>query len=111
MADSYWDKIDKLIEVADKNSYMDLKDFISTSLSASGFDVEMMNNVYINEVVNYPDVFGVYQEDNKLFSYVNNSYGEKKINEYDTPANFMVAFVLTAPNMKKYGESNNNLKK
>ena len=107
--DDYWSKIDKLAEEAKNHSYLDINNFISMTLSESGFYLSMMDNVYIVEIVDYPDVFGCYEKNGKLFSYVVNSYGEKSVREYDDPVNFMLAFVSTAPNVKKF--ENNDIKR
>ena len=101
---TYWDKLTKLKEAVELYKSMDFVDFIMQSLSYSGFDLRMMDNVYINEICIFPDTYGCYKEGDTVYSYVVNERGQKQIESYtqDKLMEFMLSFVRTAPNMRRH---------
>ena len=102
-------KLKKIYEIAKDYRYLDLKNFISMSLAAADYDLSMMDNVYFDEIVELPDVFGVYEKDDKLFCYYTNERAQMTTKQYDDPGLFMAMFVQTAPYSTKY-ISNSNVK-
>lgn len=102
MNGSYWDSLKKIMIVSEKYKNLELNEFIRMTLLECGFDETIMNNVYINEDVNFPDTFGCYKDGNKIIAYFNNSLGEKRIKKYDNYAEFMLMFVRTACMCSKY---------
>lgn len=104
------EKLRNLVEIARKYRYLDLKNFISMSLSTAGYDLSMMDNVYIDEIVKYPGVFGVYDKEEKMYSYACNDRAEIVTKEYTDPGEFMAMFVQTAPHCEK-APTNSNFKK
>ena len=102
MKDNYWDSLKKIMIVSEKYKNLELSEFIRMTLIECGFDEMIMDNVYIGEDVNFPDVFGCYKEGNKIVAYFNNSLGEKRIKVYDNYAEFMLMFVRTASMCSKY---------
>lgn len=106
MAVSYWDKLKKLGEATEKYKHLDLENSIRMTLLECGFDVEMMNHVYINELVERPNVFGCYADNKKIVAYFINERGLKIVKEYENLSDFMLMFIRTAPNSGKYDERN-----
>ena len=104
MEKSYNDKIKLLMENAKKYENFPLADFIRNTLLESGFSADVMENVYIDEIVNYPEIFGCYKNGDKIVTYSTNSHGEKFIKEYDDSAKFMLVFLRTANISQKYPE-------
>ncbi len=102
-------KLKKIYEIAKDYRYLDLKNFISMSLAAADYDLSMMDNVYFDEIVELPGVFGVYEKDDKLFCYYTNERAQMTTKQYDDPGLFMAMFVQTAPYSTKY-ISNSNVK-
>lgn len=102
MKNNYWDSLNKIMIVSEKYKNLELKEFIRMTLIEAGFDETILDNVYIDEDVNFPDVFGCYKEGNKIVAYFNNSLGEKRIKVYDNYAEFMLMFVRTASMCSKY---------
>ena len=105
MEKSYNDKIKLLIENSKKYENFPLVDFIRNTLLESGFSDSIMDNAYIDEIVNYPEIFGCYKDGDKLFTYSTNSHGEKFVKEYDDSAKFMLVFLRTASISSKYPDN------
>lgn len=104
---SYFDKLRLLVKTAQEYSTLELSAFIQKCLMDSGFDVQMMNNVYIEEDVNFPNVYGCYKKQDLYISYVTNEKCEKLIREHENAGDFMLGFVRTAPNSTRYNEYTN----
>ena len=101
--DNYWNKFKKLKEAVDKYKNLEFLEFIRQSLLYSGFDLDMIDNVYINEECNLPDSYGCFKDGETVFSYVINDSGQKQIKSYTSEQlkDFMISIVMTAPNVKK----------
>lgn len=89
--------------MAEKYKHLDFEDFIRKTLTESGYDEKMMDNVYINENVDRPSVFGCYKnDDGKIIAYFTNERSMKITREYDDPVDFMKMFISTASLCSKY---------
>lgn len=102
MGMTYFDKLRSLRNVTEKYKNLDLENFIRMTLKNSGFDENMMSNVYIDEIVNCPNAFGCYKDNNDIVAYFTNDFGQSMERRYSDPAEFMVMFIRTAPLSEKY---------
>ena len=101
METSYFEKLRKASELSKMYSDLDLEIMIRKVLTESGFDIKLMDHVYINEHVDVPDAFGCYKCENKITAYFTNSRGDKRVKEYTDPSEFMIMFTRTALNSTK----------
>ena len=85
---------------------MELSYWDRITLLECGFEENIMYNVYINEIVNYPNAFGCYKTNDIITAYFINERGDRIIEEYRDFSDFMLMFVRTAPNSSKYNIEN-----
>jgi len=94
----------------DKYKELEFEKFIENVLIDLGLNTDRMDNVYINEVVRYPDVYGFLKKDGKYISYATNDRYEFMTHTYDSPYAFMTNFLLNTKSYQKIKEKKKNPK-
>ncbi|MBQ6845501.1 MAG: hypothetical protein IJO61_00075 [Oscillospiraceae bacterium] len=89
-------------EAVRKYCNLPLRDFIKSVLEECGDDLNRLENVYIDEIAEYPSVWGCYKEGDKYVTYYTNEYAKIEKEVYDDPKRFMNAFLTNSTFYSKF---------
>ena len=101
----YTKVIEKQMKAANKYKHLPLKEFIECSLVECGKNVDRMNNVYIDEFVELPDVWGCFKRGDEFVTYYTNERAQVFYKTFDDAAKFFVDFVFNSAYPQKYEDS------
>ena len=107
--DNYEEQIQKMKQVVEKYKNLPLKLFLENTLKDTNYDLKRLNNVYIDEFVEFPNVWGCLKRDNKYITYSTNERAEVISKTYDDSYLFFRVFLQNSSFNNKYdAEINRN---
>ncbi len=98
----YEQEIEKLKQIVEKYQSLPLKDFLKKTLAESGYAPERLNNVYIDEIVSFPDVFGCFKRNGEFATYATDYKGEAIVKTYSDAYLFFRVFLQNSSFNNKY---------
>lgn len=92
----------KIKQAIEKYKNLELRQFLENVLKDIGYDAKRVDNVYINELVELPNVWGCLKRDRKYITYATDYKSVVSINVYVDPYDFFSEFFIESSNYCKY---------
>lgn len=96
-------EIERLKQTVKKYQSLPLQDFLQKSLVESGYDAQKrLNNVYIDEIVSFPNIFGCFKRNDVFVTYATDYSGKALEKTYSDAYLFFRVFLQNSSFFSKY---------
>lgn len=92
----------KILEASNKYCNLDLKNFIKNVFLECGYDLKRMDNVYIDELVEAPNVWGCLKKGDEFITYYTFENAILNYKVYKNPNDFIWSFLTNCNVYSKY---------